>query len=287
MTKFIYAILLGYCGMSSAVAQNAEARLQKFIGWNIEYRLPESWRVQQTFGRTHTLNAGAPNQFIFIAPGMYTNVNEVQNDVTLFLQSQNTAGYLTEQPAPVKFGGYNGVAATLMLQNQLMGMFNGKVIALFTPHGTGVIIMAVAPAAQFSQIVNIAETLTASVKAQAPQVNQQAVAMFAGSWVYYAGRNSSNIANSGSSSSSYEETVWFDGRGNFQWRSSSHVSVDSPVTAGGYSSGASNFGGDQDADTYTVIGNSLVLKGSKGQLVIDFMLQGGKLVAGGKTYLRQ
>jgi len=32
---------------------------------------------------------------------------------------------------------------------------------------------------------------------------------------------------------------------------------------------------------------SLILKGSKGQLVTDFMLQGGKLVAGGKTYLRQ
>jgi len=218
---------------------------------------------------------------------MYTNANEVQNDVTLFLQSQNTAGSLTEPPASVKFGAYNGVAATLLLQNQQMGMFSGKVIALFTPHGTGVIIMAAAPAAQFSQIVNLAETLAASVRAQAPQVNPQTVAMLAGSWVYYSGHRSSNIANSGSSSSSYEETVRFDGRGNFQWRSSSHVSVDSRVTEGGYSSGASNFGGDQDAGTYTVIGNSLILKGSKGQLVTDFLLQGGKLVAGGKTYLRQ
>ena len=261
--------------------------LEKFPGWNVTYQIPAGWRVQQTLGRTHTLSAGAPNQLIFVAPGMYTNVNEVQNDVTLFLQSQNTAGNLTEQPAAVKFGVYNGVAATLSLQNQQMGLFSGKVMALFTPHGTGVIIMAVAPAAQFSPIVNLAESLAASVRAQAPQMNQQAVAMLAGSWIYYAGRNSSSIANSGYSSSSYEETVRFDGRGNFQWNSSSHVSVDSRVTEGGYSIGASNFGGDQDAGTYTVIGNSLILKGSKGQLVTDFMLQGGKLVAGGKTYLRQ
>lgn len=287
MAKFIYAILLGYCGVSLVAAQNAAARLQKFIGWNIEYRLPEGWRVQQTLGRMHMLNAGAPNQLVFVAPGMYANANEVQNDVTLFLQSQNTAGSLTEQPASVKFGAYNGVAATLLLQNQQMGMFSGKVIALFTPHGTGVIIMAAAPAAQFSQVVNLAETLAASVKAQAPQMNSPAVAALAGNWIYYAGRNSSSIANSGSSASSYEETVRFDGRGNFQWRSSSHVSVDSRVTEGGYSTGASNFGSDQDAGTYAVIGASLILKGSKGQLVTDFMLQGGKLVAAGKTYLRQ
>jgi hypothetical protein len=268
-----------------AFAQNNST--ERFPGWNISYQIPTNWRVQQTLGRTHMLSAGTPNQLIFVAPGMYTNANEVQNDVTLFLQAQNTAGSLTEQPASIKFGAYNGVAATLLLQNQQMGIFSGEVIALFTPHGTGVIIMAAAPAAQFSQIVNLAQTLAASVRAQAPQVNPQTVAMLAGSWVYYAGRSSSSIANSGSSSSSYEEAVRFDGRGNFQWRASSHVSVDSRVTEGGYSSGASNFGGDQDAGTYMVIGHSLILKGSKGQLVTDFLLQGGKLVAGGKTYLRQ
>lgn len=259
---------------------------EKFSGWNISYQIPRGWRVQHTLGRTHMLSAGVANQLLFVAPGMYTNINDVQNDVMLFLQSQNTTGNLSAQPVAVKFGVYNGAAATLNLQNQLMGTFNGKVIALFTPHGTGVIVMAVAPAAQFLQTANLAETLAASVKAQAPQMNSQAVARLAGSWVYYAGRSSASLANSGSASSSYEETVHFDGRGNFQWHSSSQVSVDSRVTEGGYSTGASNFGSDQDAGTYVVIGNSLILKGRKGQFVMDFILQGGKLVAGGKSYLR-
>jgi len=261
--------------------------LEKFSGWNISYQIPAGWRMQQTLGRTHMLSAGAPNQLIFVAPGMYTNVNEVQNDVTLFLQAQNTAGSLTEQPASIKFGAYNGVAATLLLQNQQMGMFKGKVIALFSPHGTGVIIMAAAPNAQFAQIVNLAEQLAASVKAQAPQFNRQAVAALAGRWVYYGGRNSSSLANSGSSSSSYQETVVFDGRGNFRWNSSSHVSVDSRVTEGGYSTGASNFGENNDQGTYAVIGNSLIVKGSQGQRVYDFEWRNGALIAGGRMYVRE
>jgi hypothetical protein len=36
-----------------------------------------------------------------------------------------------------------------------------------------------------------------------------------------------------------------------------------------------------------VIGNTLVFKNSKGQIAVDYQLQGGQLVAGGKTYLRQ
>jgi len=79
----------------------------------------------------------------------------------------------------------------------------------------------------------------------------------------------------------------FDGRGNFRWSSSSHVSVDSRVTEGGYSSGASNFGENNDQGTYAVIGNSLILKGSQGQLVYDFEWRNGALIAGGRMYVRE
>jgi len=79
----------------------------------------------------------------------------------------------------------------------------------------------------------------------------------------------------------------FDGRGNFRWSSSSHVSVDSRVTEGGYSSGASNFGENNDQGTYAVIGNSLIMKGAHGQIVYDFELRSSALIAGGKMYARE
>jgi hypothetical protein len=36
-----------------------------------------------------------------------------------------------------------------------------------------------------------------------------------------------------------------------------------------------------------VIGNTLVFKGTKGQLAVDFQLGNGELLAAGKRYLRQ
>jgi hypothetical protein len=70
--------------------------------------------------------------------------------------------------------------------------------------------------------------------------------------------------------------VVFDGRGSYRWQSSSSVSV----------SGAGRATSDADQGTYTVIGNTLVTKGTKGQLAVDIQIQGNKLVAGGKTFLR-
>jgi hypothetical protein len=76
--------------------------------------------------------------------------------------------------------------------------------------------------------------------------------------------------------------VVFDGRGNYRWQSSSSVSVSTP----GYSGDAGRATSDADQGTYTVIGNTLVTKGTKGQLAVDIQIQGNRLVAGGKTFLR-
>jgi hypothetical protein len=59
------------------------------------------------------------------------------------------------------------------------------------------------------------------------------------------------------------------------------------VVTPGYTGGGDGANQTSDAGTYTVIGNTLVFKGSKGQIAVDYQLQGGQLVAGGKTYLRQ
>jgi hypothetical protein len=59
------------------------------------------------------------------------------------------------------------------------------------------------------------------------------------------------------------------------------------VTTPGYTGGADGASQSGDAGNYTVIGNTLAFKSSKGQIAVDFQLQGGQLLAGGKTYLRQ
>jgi hypothetical protein len=67
-----------------------------------------------------------------------------------------------------------------------------------------------------------------------------------------------------------------------KWQSSTSVSVTTP----GYTGDAARATSDADRGTYTVVGNTLVMKGTKGQFTFDIQIEGNRLAAGGKTYLR-
>ncbi len=281
-------ILLG--NLAPAQSQNGQAAngaAEKFAGWNIEYRMAESWQVSQTYGRLQVLTSGSHAGHIFIAPGMYSNINDVMPDLGTFLQGMNLTAYPVDQLAPATINGKQGLSGVYTVYDQMGKTYKSRVISVFTPHGTGVNLVAMVAPDKYEPLAATLENIAASIRATAPTVNQQAVAALAGRWVYYDGAHTSSIANSGYTSRSYQENVYFDGRGNYQWSSSGHVSVDSRVTAGGYSSGASNFNNNSDQGTYHIIGNVLIVKGRHGQFVYDIVLQGGKLIAGGKTYLRE
>ena len=100
--------------------------------------------------------------------------------------------------------------------------------------------------------------------------------------MYYAGKASGVTVPSGGASRSHEEYVTFDGAGNFQWQSSSSVSVTAPG-AGGMAGGAN---ANSDQGTYTVIGNTLVMKGSQGQQAFQIQILADRIIADGRTYLR-
>lgn len=286
--NILLMILLG----SFALAENndgqpANGAIEKFAGWNIEYRMAESWQVSQTYGRLQVLTSGSHAGHIFIAPGMYSNLNDVTPDLGTFLRGMNLTAYPLAQLAPATINGKQGLSGVYTVYDQMGKAYKSRVISVFTAHGTGVNLVAMAAPDKYEPLAATLENIAASIRASAPEINRQAVAALAGRWVYYDGANTSSIANSGYSSRSYQENIYFDGRGNYQWSSSGHVSVDSRVTAGGYSSGASNFSNNSDQGTYHIIGSVLIVKGRHGQFVYDIVLQGGKLIAGGKTYLRE
>ncbi len=257
-----------------------------FAGWNIEYQMPRGWQVVQTFGRVRMLGSNSEAGAIFIAPGLYTNANEAIADVVVFYQSMNLMGSPTERPGETTIAGLKAVVATIASQDQMMRPVYGRFIGLLTPHGTGLNMLAMTTPDKFDGLRVTLERLAATVKARPPAVNPQARAALAGTWVLYSGGTSGGSSVTGSASRSHEETVVFDGRGNFQYQSSSSVMVYTPGTGGSYGGGAGSASSNNDAGTYTVIGNTLVVKGTKGQLAVDFQLVGNRLVAGGKTYLR-
>jgi len=163
-------------------------------------------------------------------------------------------------------------------------MVQGRYIALLTPHGTGVSLLAMTTQDKMAALRATLDQLAASVTASAPSVNRQAIAALAGQWILWDGKGDPVTTSSGGASHSYEETLVFDGQGSYRWSSAAQVAVTTPGMSAGSASGATT---DGDQGSYTVIGNTLVLKGTKGQLAVDVQLGNGQLLAAGKRYVRQ
>jgi hypothetical protein len=264
----------------------APAGGSNLAGWNIEYQMPQGWRVVQSLGRLQMLGSDTEAGAIFIAPGLYASANESIADLTLFYQSMNLIGYPTEPPSETTIAGLKAVVATIASQDQMMRPVHGRFIGMLTTHGTGLNMLAMTTPDKFHALRATLERLATTVKAKPPSINRQAIATLGGTWMLYSGGHSGGSSVTGSTSGSHEETVAFDGQGGFQYHSSSSVTVYTPGSGGSYGGGAGSAGSDSDQGTYTVIDRTLVLKGTKGQLAVDIQLQGDKLVAGGKTYLR-
>ena len=254
----------------------------RFSGWNIEYKLPQGWQVGQTLGRLQVLGSNTEAGAIFLAPGMYSKAEEAIADLSQFYQSLNLQGVPVEPPKNTTIAGLQAVIATYASMDQMGRTVQGRFISLLTPHGTGLNLLGMTTPEQMPRLAGTLDRLAASVTAKPPSVNRQAVQALAGTWLLYQGKYSGGSSSTGTTSRSHEETVVFDGQGSFQWQSSSSVSVMTP----GYSGGAGGASSDADRGTYTVIGSTLVVKGTKGQLMFDIQIEGNRLTAGGKTYLR-
>jgi hypothetical protein len=281
MSRFVAG--LAWLALPIATAAQAPGGAsQSLPGWNIRYTLPAGWQVARTVGRLQVLASTTEAGAIFLGPGLYSSFEEMVADLGRFYQSLNLQGMPVSQPAQQTIAGMRALTATYASQDQMGQSVHGRYVALLTPHGTGFALLAMTTPQQMTQLAATVERLASSVQAQAPQVNQQAVQALAGRWMYYAGRADGVTRSQGGASHSYEEFVSFDGRGAFQWQSSASVSVTAPQDAGGAGRAQAN----SDQGTYTVIGSTLILKGSQGQLTFELQLMGDRFTADGRTYLR-
>jgi hypothetical protein len=218
-----------------------------------------------------------------VAPGLYTTFEQATADLAAYLQSLSVQATPVEQPSQTTVNGMKAMTAVYASQDQSGRVLHGRHMVLLTPNGTGLNIFAAGTPEQMPAIKAVIDQMAATVKSGPPEINQQAMAALAGTWLLYSGKYDGGSSATGTTSRSHEETVVFDGRGSFQYQSSSTVMVTTP----GYTGDAGGASSSGDQGTYTVIGNTLVFRGSQGQLAVDFQLQGGQLTAGGKTYLRQ
>lgn len=269
-------------GLAAQISSVGQAASPSFPGWNIEYAIPTGWQVGQVLGRVQMLASTSEAGAIFVAPGLYASFQEVVADLSTFYQSLGLVAYPLEQPAEGTVAGLRAMTATYASQDQMGQMVHGRVVAVLTPHGTGFVVLGMTTPQQMPALRATVDRLMESVKARPPEVNQAAMAALAGRWMYYAGKAEGVTSVTGGSSRSHEEFVTFDGQGRWEWQSSTSVSVTVPGSAG-----AGQAQSNADQGTYTVIGTTLVMKGTQGQQTFEIQILPDRLIADGRVYLKQ
>jgi len=273
---------LASSAVSQGIGSGARAR---FDPWSMAYVVPAGWQVAQQTGRVHTLltPAGAQGPVIYAGPGMHQSFNDAGADLNKGFNALGLSGMPIAQPASTTIGGMQAMTAEYVAQNQMGMQFRAYVVSVLTPHGTGFLVLGLAPAQQPGELRSAVDRLAQSVQvAGPPRPDPQAVAALRGRWMYYAGRASGVTSATGGSSNSYEEFVEFDGVGRFTYQSSASVSVTTPGLGGTAGSAqASN-----DEGTYTVIGTTLVVRGRQGQATYDIQVLADRVIADGRTYVR-
>lgn len=271
--------------LATAMVPVAEAQVSggSLAGWNMSYTVPGGWQVQRQLGRVQVLGSMNEAGALYVAPGLYGNFQEVQADIAALYATMGVAASPVEPATTTTLGGKQAMAATYASYDQMGQVVHHRIVAVLSPHGTGLVVVGMTTPQMMGRLRQTVESLAASLRVSGPpQVNQQLVQALRGRWMFYEGRANPTTRAMGGSSRSYEEWVEFDGQGTYAWQSSASVSVTTP----GYSGGAGGANATNDRGTYTVIGTTLVVRGQRGQQAFDIQVQGNRLVAGGRTFVR-
>ncbi|MGH7720659.1 MAG: hypothetical protein ACREON_17665 [Gemmatimonadaceae bacterium] len=279
--------LLPFTFCSTLLAQGgpAPSSVSLLAGWNVEFSPPAGWRVARTVGRVQMLASSSEPGSIFIAPGLYTSAEEAISDLTALYTSMNLMAVPVEQPAQALIAGLRATVATYDSQDQTMRHVRARFINLLGAHGTGLNLLAMTTPEHFDRLRYTLERLAATVQVGAPIVNQAAVEALSGTWVL-SSRERGPDASSAGGARAHDESIAFDGRGAFHWRSSPLASADGRIAAASPFASAGGVPENGDHGRYVVIGNTLILRGQKGQFTFDVALDGNRLIALGRTYVR-
>ena len=263
------------------VASTAQEARQ-FPGWGIEYKIPPTWVLGQMSGRMHVLSSQDEPGSIFLAPGFYEGIEDVEKDLEAFATAARLAGEPVEGPTEVELGGYRAIFIVYDGQTRSLEMVRAQVIALFTPYETGVILLGLAKPDQFGTVKVRVEEMALTIQARPPSIDVETVAELTGTWANYrAGRPpSANAPDQGTRG--IDDLFEFDGV-NFVWKSAIYLAAEARGSTENIpaSSREINYG------TYSVIEGKLVLKGQFGQGIMTMALDGDRLQVGPNVYFRR
>lgn len=257
--------------------------------WNLHYDPPDGWRAQE-LGPVTVHGSPDTTQAVFAGRALFQRFDEALTAAGALSQSLGLqATGVLEAPAEAVIAGLRACAATYGGFNAAGMPTVGRLVALFTPHGTSLTFFGVSGPHAAAEVAAVVARMAASTRAGPPAVDHAAVRALAGRWASSDGRF--DRSPTATSNRGVETTLILDGAGSFQYVSNSWFSLDvrrvsageTPVDLGGADSSRSV----TDAGQYTVIGREVVFRASQGQLVLPYALQGSVLTIGTATYARQ
>lgn len=276
-------ILLGLVLAGGSTAAVSAQSAVEFSGWNIGYRLPAGWFLRQTVGRVHVLGSEGEEGAIFLAPGLYENVGDVLAGMKAFSRLARINARPTQGPRDTTLAGLPAVLVSYSGESEFGRLVSTQLAAVFTPHGTGMLVLGVAAPVAFQQMKSTVETLAATVTARPPELDPQAARDLVGLWLRFRDGQPPSHDREQDLLRSIEDTFEFREGGTFVWKSSIYLAAE----ARGRADDPNTTGGESDRGDYRVIGELLVLKGQQTQRVYEFSQSAGRLALDGATYYRR
>ncbi len=283
MRSWVSTLVLGGVAAGSvtvagpAVSTAQEAR--QFPGWGIEYQVPPTWVLGQMPGRMHVLNSSEEPGSIFLAPGFYEGIADVEKDLEAFATAARLAGEPVEGPTEIELGGYRAIVAVYDGQTRSMEPVRAQVIALFTPYETGVVLLGLAKPDQFGTVKVRVEEMALTVRAGPPEIDVEAISALAGTWANYRAGRPPSADDPEQGTRGIDDLFEFDGV-NFVWKSAIYLAAE----ARGATEDIQATSREINYGTYSVIDGKLVLKGQFGQGIMTMVLDGDRLRLGANTY---
>jgi len=261
-----------------------------FADWNASYSAPAGWQLIHKTGNVHAYSDGSNEAIIIVGVGLYESTAEIRTAIDQLVpgifKTYGLRGNASGRPQTTRLHGKQAFIANYSASDKLFRPYKARSSSMLSGKGTAIGVFAMAANARYSKTISLADKILASAKMSAPQDNKRLMAAVAGSWTYYDGSSTSSIAGSGYTARSYQETVWFDGRGNYRWSSSAHASANGRVTNSGTSRGASGFSDNKLQGTYRIIGSSLIVKSRHGQQVYEIEVRGDAIISNGRYYIK-
>jgi hypothetical protein len=246
-------------------------------GWNTSFAVPSGWRVLRVSGRAVALTDSLETSALFVTVAYAPTAADAQVELNTMFADLHYTPTSTAAPRDTTLGTHPALIAAYTGAGRA-GPIDSRAAVVFSRYGTSVTVLGLATPARSAALAAAVLNVAVSVEPGLPATNVAWIAALAGHWDYVpppsAARDSSPAGKV-----TVTESLVFDGHERFtrQARTIVEVRGANPMTAESQA----------DSGTYTVVGSTLILRGTAQPYPVDIRLAGDTLDFAGRPFRRK